>query len=226
MPRRRTEPRPNEWIQEILDRKELRQSDMARATGLPPERINEIIAGKRKVQFEESDKISRYLGLTIAEFKLRLIDKKQLGAPLGVVQVTGFAEAGAVQMSAERQAGDWYEAPMAALKLFAGYPQYAVEIRGDSVNRRYPNGSLVAFVRFTDLKRDPRVDEWLIVHRLLGDGVEVSVRQLRRRDADGTLWLWLDSTDPTSQQALPANLDGLLVYGLVIGSYQPENVQP
>ena len=66
-------PHPGEiLLEDFLKPMGLNQSELARAIGVPPRRINEIVLGKRAVTAEETDLLlTRYFGLSEGLF-LRL----------------------------------------------------------------------------------------------------------------------------------------------------------
>jgi addiction module HigA family antidote len=65
-------PRPGEiLLLEFLEPMSLSQSALARAIGVPPRRINEIVLGKRTVTADTDLRLTRYFGLSEGFF-LRL----------------------------------------------------------------------------------------------------------------------------------------------------------
>ena len=65
-------PRPGEiLLLEFLEPMSLSQSALARAIGVPPRRINEIVLGKRTVTADTDLRLTRYFGLSEG-FLLRL----------------------------------------------------------------------------------------------------------------------------------------------------------
>ena len=74
MPRRKQlpNPRPGEiLLEEFLKPMALSQTALARAVGVPPRRINEIVLGKRAVTADTDLRMARYFGLSEGFF-LRL----------------------------------------------------------------------------------------------------------------------------------------------------------
>ena len=58
-------PRPGEiLLEEFLKPMELSQNALARAIGVPPRRINEIVLGKRAVTADTDLRLARYFGLS------------------------------------------------------------------------------------------------------------------------------------------------------------------
>lgn len=58
-------PTPGEvLLHEFLEPMELSQNGLARAIGVPPRRINEIVLGKRAVTADTDLRLARYFGLS------------------------------------------------------------------------------------------------------------------------------------------------------------------
>ena len=82
-------PHPGEILQEdFLTPMELSQTALARAIGVPPRRINEIVHGKRAISADTALRLARYFGTTErfwlnlqARFDLET-QRDQLGARL------------------------------------------------------------------------------------------------------------------------------------------------
>ncbi len=58
-------PTPGEiLLHEFLEPMELSQNGLARASGVPPRRINEIVLGKRAITADTDLRLARYFGLS------------------------------------------------------------------------------------------------------------------------------------------------------------------
>ena len=58
-------PHPGEiLLADFLDPMEMSQSALARAIGVPPRRINEIVLGKRAITADTDLRLARYFGLS------------------------------------------------------------------------------------------------------------------------------------------------------------------
>ena len=65
MPERLANPHPGEiLLKDFLEPMRLSQSALARAIGVPPRRINEIVLGKRAVTSDTDLRLCRYFGLS------------------------------------------------------------------------------------------------------------------------------------------------------------------
>jgi hypothetical protein len=126
--------------------------------------------------------------------------------------------------------------------------RFGLLVRGNSMNRLYPEGTIVLVIRFGDLGRDPAPGERVVVvrrDRKTGE-FEATLKEYDR-DAQGRHILWPRSADPEFQspivlsgqiplplgeEALPAAVSAgnlhdagdpdIMITALVVGSYRPE----
>src|SRR6266576_1059699 len=88
-------PNPNPGhilIEEFLKPMGLSQTALARAIGVPPRRINEIVLGKRAVSADTDLRLARYFGVSEGFFLNLQIDhdlmerRRQIGAALRTIR--------------------------------------------------------------------------------------------------------------------------------------------
>lgn len=127
---------------------------------------------------------------------------------LGQIEVLGSVQAGIFTEALEWDAAKRYHIQ---IPIDDGYPKetprYALEVKGESMNRVFPHGSLVSVIDFEVLERPPETGDYVVVMRrdTYGPGFEATIKALQIRD-DGSVCLWPQSTDPGFQQpfVLPA----------------------
>lgn len=140
------------------------------------------------------------------------------------VWVGGFVEAGNYREAVEWDESQRYSVDVPFPPRFAGKAK-ALEVRGPSMNRRYPPGSVVIWVDCLDF-RTPRSGDRVIVYAYtVADQIEATVKELRGEGDDR--WLWPDSSDPNHQTPInprnpPDGIRDVEIKGIVIGSYQAE----
>jgi hypothetical protein len=84
---------------------------------------------------------------------------------------------------------------------FSADQQFLLRIRGNSINRRAPEGSLIRCVTMFAAPREARDGDWVVVRRQRADGtIETTVKRYCVRD--GVVELWPDSDDARYQTAL------------------------
>lgn len=140
------------------------------------------------------------------------------------VWVAGHVEAGDFREAAEWDQSLWYAVDVPVPERFRGKAK-ALEVRGASMNKRYPPGTIVIWVDMLDF-REPRDGDRVIVYsHCQDDAVEATVK-VYRENGNG-IWLWPDSDHPEHQQPInpripPERVKRVEVQGIVIGSYLPE----
>lgn len=86
---------------------------------------------------------------------------------------------------------------------FYGVTLRAARVRGPSMNRRFPDGSIVVFTEHDPVHDPLPLDRRVIVRRRRPTGlIEMTVKELRR-DSQGSYWLWPLSDHPQHQQPIP-----------------------
>jgi SOS-response transcriptional repressor LexA len=129
------------------------------------------------------------------------------------VESTAAAGLAGAPLNARLQAGVWTE-HREALKSDAtiyvpadlvprGASIYAAEISGESMNRIFPNGTVVVLERRFDDLVSLVPNRRYHVERIRADGAVESTLKTVRRRADGSVWLVPESDDPEFQTAIP-----------------------
>lgn len=151
-----------------------------------------------------------------------------LGSPN--LDVCGAVQAGSFTEAVEWPHDDRYPSPLAEDPRYSSFMQYVLEVRGNSMDELYPEGSFVICVRFMDLQRSPVVSEIVVTLRRDShhDGYEATLKELRQAP-DGSYWLWPRSSDPSHRPVKvegfddgSADNDDVVVWALVIGGYRAE----
>lgn len=148
-------------------------------------------------------------------------------APLQTAIVKGAVQAGAWAQSLEWPPDEWYSVSIPKHPLYGRFPAHGLEVRGPSMDRLYPAGSVVIVVGFLDLERQPESDENVIVRRRDRHGLYESTVKTFRPDTAGRPWLWPQSNDPEHQTPIPADADQerietVEITGLVVSSVRVE----
>lgn len=83
--------------------------------------------------------------------------------------------------------------------LLEGFKLYAAETRGPSMNKRWPEGTVVVFTNVEETGEMPtKGRRYVVERRRLGGDAEHTVKLLVQ-DADGKYWLMPESDDPRFQ---------------------------
>lgn len=86
---------------------------------------------------------------------------------------------------------------------YPGLPRVAFRVMGDSMDRLYPEGTIILAIRFYDLARAPRTGEKVIAVRQT-DGVEEATIKEIELLPDGRVALWPRSSNPEYAMAIIA----------------------
>lgn len=118
------------------------------------------------------------------------------------VPVRGILQAGVWRESFELPPPDQFEVWIPRRPEIEFEPLYAGIVRGESMNRVYPDGTIVVMRRRIEDPRDLIPEKRYHVERQRPDGsVECTLKTVKRR-ADGSIWLVPESTDPAFQETI------------------------
>lgn len=170
--------------------------------------IRNIMAGKSKSpRAENLEAIARELRTTTL-WLLNEEGPEEVGGDQQsrVVKVKAHVQAGVFAESWEWDDHDWYEVAVPADDALLGFKLYAAETRGPSMNRRWPEGTVVVFTNVEETKESPVVGKRYIVEReKMGGEREHTVKRLTQ-DANGKQWLMPESDDPRFQTPIDVEI--------------------
>lgn len=214
------------WIKAICHEANIKPTALAKKAGVAPSTINRFVKGQSKnkpnsTTLKKIIKAAQELGV-ITEDEATPNQKVELTPihSLSTVKVVGVVEAGA-----------WRSVEDVGKELFsiavppgvaAGAQKYGLEVRGESMNKIYPHGTIVICIKLIENGFEPENGRRVVVERTQNGFVEATVKQWRNGQ------LWPESTDPDHQEPLdvsPESADGheeVRITGLVVGSYRPE----
>lgn len=159
------------------------------------------------------------------ETELNLPGTELAETTLDICYIVGNVEAGAWRAAIELPKDEWEPVGFEPRADFQGAIRFGLRVRGPSMNRYYPPGTILDCVKFIGAQRAPREGDHVIVYRRgPGDLLEATVKELVRQN--GQWELWPRSTHPDHQ--LPLVLDRvpdddenepIRIVALVIASY-------
>ena len=205
---------------------------LAEYLGMPQQHINNLAEGK-SITPERITKIAEYLEID----RLALLDflatnknsdffpNEQGNAQ--TIPVIGYVQAGLWQEARQWEIDDFKPIYMPTDERFCGHRIYALQVRGNSMNKLYPEGSCVICVSaedYTDIVGQIESGKKVVVQRKnpLDGTIEATVKEFVKNES-GT-FLVPHSTDLTFN---PIRIDdGSAGYteitGVVIGSFRQE----
>lgn len=115
------------------------------------------------------------------------------------VTVAAHVQAGQFAEAWEWNEGDQYQVAVPVDPQLEGFKLYAAETRGPSMNKRWPEGTVVVFTNVEETGEMPtKGRRYIVERRRMGGDVEHTVKLLVQ-DADGKFWLMPESDDPRFQ---------------------------
>lgn len=118
------------------------------------------------------------------------------------VTVAAHVQAGAWTESWEWEDDFKYSVSVPDLPELRPFRLYAAETRGPSMNRRYPEKTVVVFTSVEDTRESPMAGKRYIVERRRASGEAEHTVKLLFADGEGKLWLMPESDDPRFQAAI------------------------
>lgn len=205
-------------IKQLREARGIGQQEMADRMDLHLTNYNRLENGKSDPSIKQFRRVAEILGC-------RLID------------LFGGADAErwrTVEVATTVEAGTWSEGLSLDEEVqtvaipdrpeWQGLTLHGAIVRGESMNRRYPDGSIIVFTDIVETHEPLRPDAAYVVQRSHHGEYERTCKVLIKR-RDGSLWLQPDSSDPTFE-AFPAtprdDQDEIAILGRVIWSSRVE----
>ena len=127
--------------------------------------------------------------------------KRRWAAPLGTVFVRGVVQGGVWREAIEWAGSDWYALTVPEDSRWPGAERFGLEVRGSSMDRLYPEGTIVVCIRFGDIAREPMPGEKVVCLRRARTGeYEATIKEYQFDR--GRHVLWPRSLDPEFQQPI------------------------
>lgn len=181
----------------------MRQMDFAKAVGgVDQSTVSKWEIGAQKPSSEQTAKIAGLANISVEQLLGLQVPGKSEQQSMRTVLVTGELQAGSWSEATDWPHDDQYSVPAPLPEWTEGMPIHAREVRGSSMNRIYPDGTIVYVAPLPALGRKPRTGESVAVQRVDAAGNYESTLKEYVVDDDGKAWLWPRSTDPLHQAPL------------------------
>lgn len=178
----------------------LSQAEMAKKLGTSQPQYQRLEKGKRPMSKKWALKIESEFGISAAQILFKEDDDTPKLAR--TIKVIGYVQAGEWEETWELPYEDQYDVAIPADPGLAGYPLYAAETRGPSMNKRYPEGTIVVFTNAIETHEDLIPGKRYIVERERADGLKEATVKLLWVDDKGKPWLLPESDDPRYQEPI------------------------
>lgn len=194
-------PMLSEWLRQAIEKSGRSQSDLARhltkvlGRSIDRAAVNKMVSNKRAIAADEMVEAARYLNAPSPA------DAPTSG--LRTVRVAAHVQAGDFVEHWEWPFDDQYDVAVPADANLAQYRLFAAETRGPSMNRRWPERTVVVFSSIEETEESPMAGRRYVVERLRADGLAEHTVKLLHQDDKGHFWLLPESNDPLHQAPIP-----------------------
>ena len=213
------------WIREICTDLNISVSELARMAGVDHATLTRFMNNpryKHNVSDTTIQKIAQAVRRPPPTESLITSLPRAVGLP--TVKVVGTAAAG-LWKDVSIIADDYYvheEIPVIENPRYAGYPQYALLVEGNSINRIIKDGEYAICVSWADLGMDLKNGQLVHVERHRGGLQEVTIKKVLI--VNHRVTLQPDSDDPRFQEAIQLEHEDedteVTIRGLVIGTFR------
>lgn len=203
----------------------------AEAMGIPAPTYIQHESGVRGVPATRAERYARFFRTTPEFLLYGRGDTPERGeTPFGLRRVTRqVAVLGDVQAGAWREIDDEPETPeMIPVYLagFEGAQLFALRVRGTSMDRHYPDGTMVIVCPAAEI--GVREGDHVVVRRRRGSLVETTLKEVVKEK--GGVALWPRSSDPAFQDPIRVETvrdadEGPEIIGVIVSSYTVRPIQ-
>ncbi len=204
-------------VKELREQLGLNQVEFAARLDEDQSKISKWERGKQRPNAESAAKLAALAGQSMAEWwGVTPIRANDISAP--TVRVVGELQAGAWREAVEWPHDDQWEMPVPRDPSKPMRPLQGFVVRGNSVNKLYPDGSLVFVASTIGNGIAPKSGDMVLVQRQNRNGlIEATLKEFVVGD-DGIKWLWPRSTDPEHQtpiQYASTDAEEVVITGVV-----------
>lgn len=216
-----------ERIQRRLSELGMNETEASAAAGLNPGYIRDLRRKGAHPNVRKIEPLARVLGLSttfLISGETGTEREQTHGPVVRLTPVIGIIEAGQYRdVSIHNQDEDHQQIPVPQNELFPTLSQYALEVRGDSMNRIVLEGTYVVCVPFSATRLSPKPGMIVHVERSVAGGqlVETTLKEIEEQN--GELVLMPRSTNEVHK---PIPLDGddattIEIRGIVVSLWKP-----
>lgn len=204
-------------LKELREEHGLSIAALARLVGTSHATISRLESGKMQLTELWARKIATVMKIGVAEIFGEVMTPMTPGmAVLGEVQAGVWKEA---EVADELR---YPPLPILPDHVYSKVRQFALRVRGDSMNRVVQDGMYIVCASWPELGREPEDGDLVVVERRRAGLIETTLKRVRIEK--GSLVFVPDSTDPRWQE--PVRIDHLgdgeeiAIIALAIGKYE------
>jgi transcriptional regulator with XRE-family HTH domain len=204
-------------IKELRQSRNLTQAQLAEMIGTTDATIQRLETGRRQLTERWAVQISTVLGVDVSE-----VFGQFLPAAAAGLSVIGEVQAGVWRETDVSDEPKHPPLPLGHDPRYQGKRQFALLVQGESMNKVFAPGTFIVCVAWSEIGRQPREGDIVVVERRRDGMVETTVKRIAIQSRK--LVLMPDSTDPRFQN--PIELEGsierdeIVITALVVGRYE------
>lgn len=199
----------NERLQKALADKGWSNAELARRSGVSYDSVSKYLkGGVSKPRGDALELLAVALGVDSLWLE-KGIDPNELGSTGDTrsIKVIGPVQAGYWTEAFEWDENDQYAVHINADIDVRSFKLYGAELRGASMDKWRPSGTVIIFADQIETGEEMRVGSRYVVERTNSSGEHECTVKTFWLDEDGEPWLLPESTDPRFQE--PININGL-----------------
>lgn len=183
----------------------LKQAELGAKIGVPQSTVSKWERELQRPDFENITKLAALADMSPEQFV-------GIGAPTGNpingrrIKVMGELAAGSFREAIEYAEDEQYDVSVMLPDDMAGLPLQGFVIKGPSMDKYYPDGSIVYVAPIHSLPSAPQSGDRVMVMRRDKHGMTEATVKEYEVDSDGKKWLWPRSSHPEHQA--PVNYMG------------------
>ncbi|MCG7507099.1 helix-turn-helix domain-containing protein [Mesorhizobium retamae] len=198
----------------------LSQGGLAQRIGVDQSTVSKYERAELNPKAEPAQKLADLAGVTIGEWLgIEPVSNKDVRAK--TARVVGELQAGVWREAVEWEYDDQYDAPVLLDPALPNYPLKGYVVKGTSMNRHYPDGSIVYAAATIANGLYPMNGDHVLVSRRNKSGLFEATLKEYVVEPDGSKWLWPRSSDPEHQTPIQFGSDSeeVTVTGIVFSSF-------
>lgn len=172
-------------------------AELSAKTGISTSQLSRLELARRPTNIDMLGKIAKAFGRPTSALLATRLATGNLGLNLTRIEVSSFTQTDAWNANVEWEPEDQFEITLQDNALYPGAPRRASVVRGDCMNKVYPEGSILVWVPQSQINEPVLPNRRYIVDRFRRNGeIERTVRSYAR-DTNDRQWFYPESSDDT-----------------------------
>lgn len=211
-------------MREIIEKSEKTQEEVGELLGLAQSSLSLILSGKRKLKNDFIMKFCEVFKVSPSDLYSSV---KSIIIPHEEIPVVGFVQAGVFGDATQIPETEQIKICLSLGEQYKRMRKFCLEVRGDSMDMVYPEGSILACVLLEDyLSYNQALDGKRVIVQRRNDALEVESTVKEYRSIDGRVWLMPHSKSGKYTPIILSDDGGqsnATIIGVVVGSYREED---